>query len=118
MFLLFLGFHDHHTHIDRVYLLVRRSQFGWDHLLPALHRATDQYLAWATASGVTIRHLLHCSASRNVRRTLECLLVFHSPEMEALLQGNGVGVTLCAHAEATTIKRRWRDLCRLNAYEI
>ena len=42
----FLGFHDHHTHTDRVYLLVHRSQFGLDHLLLALHRAMDQYACY------------------------------------------------------------------------
>ena len=114
----FLGFHDHYDHSDRVYPLARCSQFGLDYLLLAVHRAMVQHLAWCSASGVTIRHLLHCGSLRNVRYALECSLVFHSTEIEALLRVHGVSLTLCAHAEATTIKRRWRELCRLNAYKI
>ena len=114
----FLGFHDHYDHSDRVYPLARCSQFGLDYLLLAVHRAMVQHLAWCSASGVTIRHLLHCGSLRNVRYALECSLVFHSTEIETLLRVHGVSLTLCAHAEATAIKRRWRELCRLNAYKI
>ena len=84
-----------------------------------VYRAVDQNLAWRTAGGLVVGHLIHIGqCRRGTQRLLDCSLVFYTPEMTSLLQSRSMDMTLCAHGESQAFQRRWRATCLVGTYEL
>jgi len=86
-----MGFHDHYSGVDKVYLLHRKSDAAM---------AIKKYIAWARSYGVDVYRLHTDNAPE-----------FHVPAVQSLCADKSIRLTSCAPNEPRgngIMERRWR----------